>query len=204
MFAGVLLTSVSPAVAAHFPSGQVAPQVSEGLDDLNRFYQTQSTKQLESAVEAVFNGAGQTLAHASPTDYVTDRRKIVSAWVQVFIAIQHYYDPAYDTNNPHLRYTTCVTPPDSGVPCGVDPSALKDPKLKAQYAAAVAANNEKARRWDFQTRLRMSKQAALTDFGLTLESFDRNHALPDRQALRDIITRSRLNATTQTQLEAML
>jgi len=51
-----------------------------------------------------------------------------------------------------------VSPPsETGLPSGISPDAIKDPKLRAEYEAAIQANREKIARYNQQVQVRSLK-----------------------------------------------
>jgi len=49
-----------------------------------------------------------------------------------------------------------LTPPSSGMPNGVSPESIKDPKLRSEYESAIARNSAKARRYNDQYWLKQT------------------------------------------------
>jgi hypothetical protein len=85
-------------------------------------------------------------------DFAQRRKKDVEvrfhAWKRLIDAI----DPAWDPND--LPSINVPTPLASGQPSGVVPEAIKDPKLRAEYEAAIEKNRQKAERYNEQYSLR--------------------------------------------------
>lgn len=70
------------------------------------------------------------------------------AWKRLIDAI----DPTWDPND--LPVSNVVPPLATGLPSGVAPEAIKDPKLRAEYEAAIEKNRQKAERYNEQYSLR--------------------------------------------------
>jgi len=85
-------------------------------------------------------------------DFAQRRKKDVQirfhAWKRLIDAI----DPKWDPND--LPLMNVPTPRASGQPSGVVPEAIKDPKLRAEYEAAIEKNRQKAERYIRQNGLR--------------------------------------------------
>jgi hypothetical protein len=70
------------------------------------------------------------------------------AWKRLIEAI----DPKWDPND--LPINNVVPPLATGLPSGIAPESIKDPKLRAEYKAAIEKNRKKAERYNEQYRLR--------------------------------------------------
>ncbi|MHC4707514.1 MAG: hypothetical protein ACYS8I_10570, partial [Planctomycetota bacterium] len=70
------------------------------------------------------------------------------AWKRLVNAI----DPNWDAND--LPFVNIMPPLATNLPSGVAPEAIKDPKLRAQYEAAIEKNRLKAERYNEQSGLR--------------------------------------------------
>lgn len=85
-------------------------------------------------------------------DWARARKKDVEirlhAWKRLIGAIEATWDPN------DLPLINVTPPPATGLPSGVAPEAIKDPKLRAEYEAAIQKNSEKAQRYREQYTLR--------------------------------------------------
>jgi len=70
------------------------------------------------------------------------------AWKRLLDAI----DPNWDPND--IPAINLVPPVAAGLPSGVAPEAIKDPKLRAEYEAAIEKNSKKAVRYRRQSNMR--------------------------------------------------
>ena len=70
------------------------------------------------------------------------------AWRRLLDSIDHVWDPN------DLPVSNVVPPPATGLPSGIAPEAIQDPKLRAEYEAAIEANRQKAERYAQQNALR--------------------------------------------------
>jgi hypothetical protein len=65
-------------------------------------------------------------------------------------------DETFDLNDrKNLPAMRVAPPPETGLPPGSAPSAIKNPRLRAQYEAAIAENNRKNERVAKQVPLRL-------------------------------------------------
>jgi hypothetical protein len=86
--------------------------------------------------------------------WVRERREKTELWLQAWRRLEKEFDPTFDVNDRKSLPGMRVMPPfATGLPAGTPPSAIKDPKLRAQYEAAIAENNKKAERVNRQLPL---------------------------------------------------
>jgi len=79
------------------------------------------------------------------------RRSKLELWLKAINAVDQMLDPAFNPSDvPQMNIALPGVPMDSGV----DPSAIKDPTLRARYEKALKENAAKAERYRVQTRLR--------------------------------------------------
>jgi hypothetical protein len=91
---------------------------------------------------------------ANSEAWMKERSAKAKLWLHAWRRLEKGIDPNFDFNN---RALLSVAPPlETGLPAGIAPEAIKDPKLRAQYEAAITANEEKGRRYDQQYRLRVT------------------------------------------------
>jgi hypothetical protein len=65
-------------------------------------------------------------------------------------------DPTFSFDDrPELNVKT---PPNSGMPNGISPESIKDPKLRSEYESAIARNSAKAQRYNDQYWLKKNTQ----------------------------------------------
>jgi hypothetical protein len=89
---------------------------------------------------------------AVSSEWIKERGAKTRLWLHALQRLEKETDRNFNFNDhPVLN----VAPPqETGLPAGVAPEAIKEPKLRAQYQAAIAANAKKAREYDRQYMLR--------------------------------------------------
>ena len=88
---------------------------------------------------------------STDSDWLRERRQNTILWLYAWQRLEREFDPTFDINDRKNRPLMRVFPPDETfLPPGTPPSAIKDPKLRAQYEAAIAENNRKAKRAEQQ------------------------------------------------------
>jgi hypothetical protein len=94
--------------------------------------------------------------------WAQERSEKAKFWLHAWQRFENEFDSTYDEkdrrNWPLLR----VTPPvETGLPSGVAPEAIADPKLRAEYKQAIRENDAKAQRVAQQNPLHMRKNSFL-------------------------------------------
>jgi len=84
------------------------------------------------------------------------RRRQATLWLHAWQRIENTIDKNWDPNK--TRYAKVCPPAATGLSPGVAPSAIKDPKLRAEYEAAIEANRQKIARATLQIRARDLKK----------------------------------------------
>jgi len=81
-----------------------------------------------------------------------ERRAKAGFWLHAWARLENQINRNFDFSD---RARLNVRPPEeTGLPAGIVPEGIRDPKLRAQYEAAIAANTKKGREWDRQSELR--------------------------------------------------
>jgi len=84
---------------------------------------------------------------SSPSDHawLRERREKSEFWLLARRRLEREFDPSYDPNDRKNNISFRVYPPiETGLPPGTPPSAIKDPRLRAKYEAALAEKSRKA------------------------------------------------------------
>lgn len=86
----------------------------------------------------------------------TLRKQKAELWLAARRRVESSVDPRFDSND--LPELNVPTPPGSGLPNGVSPESIKDPKLRAQYEQSIAQNSTKAHKYNDQYWLKKNEQ----------------------------------------------
>jgi hypothetical protein len=90
---------------------------------------------------------------AGDSDWVRERSTKAKLWLHAWQRLERGIDKDFDFND--AASLNVCPPAETGLPCGIAPEVIKDPKLRAEYEASITANNEKARRFNQQYNLRL-------------------------------------------------
>jgi hypothetical protein len=179
-------------------------RIASSLQGLQRFQASHSLNDLKETVGDLLSAVD--IRAIEPGNYIARRRTVVQAWARVFNVIEHSYDPAYDPSNTDDLPENCVEPPldDYGreLPGCPDPASIRDPKARAAYLAAVRANGEKTKRYNFYTSLHNIDGEAMEAMQLTLNDF-RVAAPPDAPALDFILRQAGISSERRRKIDAM-
>jgi hypothetical protein len=99
------------------------------------------------------------------TAWKTLRQQKAELWLAARRRVQSSVDPAFNFNEP--IFLNVAPPAASGLPAGISPESVRDPKLRAEYEHAIAENSAKTRRFNDQYWLK--KNAA--DFYQNVERY---------------------------------
>jgi hypothetical protein len=78
----------------------------------------------------------------------TLRQQKAELWLAARRRVQTSVDPAFDFNE--TFFLNVAPPAGSGLPAGIAPESVRDPKLRAEYERAIAENSAKTRRFNDQ------------------------------------------------------
>ena len=97
---------------------------------------------------------------AQPDDEVA-RKQEVALWLLLFAALELNMDPQW--NLEQVPVTGVIPPPSHGVayPSGIDPSAIADPEVRAQYEQALKASKDYAEWYRIQLLVRRVDERAM-------------------------------------------
>jgi len=82
------------------------------------------------------------------------RQQKAELWLAARGRVESSVDATFDFAD--LPQLNVPTPRGSGVPNGISPSAIKDPKLRAEYERSIAENSAKARKYNDQYWLKQN------------------------------------------------
>jgi hypothetical protein len=86
-------------------------------------------------------------SHPDMNAWLRDRREKTELWLHALQRLEKESDPAFDINDSKNRPSMQVFPPrETNLPPGSPPSAIKDPRLRAKYEAAIADNKRKSQK----------------------------------------------------------
>lgn len=85
-------------------------------------------------------------------DWIKERSEKAKLWLHGWRRLEKETDSGFNIKD--RPFLNIVPPAETHLPAGVAPEAIKDAKLRAEYTAAIAANAEKARKYNRQYILR--------------------------------------------------
>jgi hypothetical protein len=173
---------------------------------LNRYASTHALSDLQAATEGLSGTVDAYTLNAQ--NFGPTRRALVRAWAPVLKAVENAYDPSYDPSDPKNVPTSCVMPPPvpNATRC-MSPDQVADPTLRAQYAAAVAANDQirkSANRYGAVNRLDMEATGLFAATISTLNQIAPPGAGADFNALDGILRSTGLSENRMAKLDAIL
>jgi hypothetical protein len=131
-------------------------------DLLRRFDQAGDIRDLRKALALVEDfGQGQESGEAAVHGQAVHAEKL-QLLLAVFNHIDAKIDPKFDLED--LPAMNVAPPPESGLPAGVDPKSIADPAIKAQYENGIAANQAKAKLFEFQSSLHKAARTCTDAF----------------------------------------
>ncbi|RSZ56206.1 hypothetical protein HF313_21790 [Massilia atriviolacea] len=164
------------------------------LLDLKTFRSGRDVKALSRAIREMSSIENAIPALTPPTP----AKDKFSLWLIIFDAIDSELAPNDDDTK---QASLNVVPPlATGLPPGVSPEAIKDPALRAEYEAALAANDARNRRLSYQHRLRTEEQFAED----SLLDLVRVASQPELADLRSRVAQSPLQAQRKIRLTELL
>jgi len=133
------------------------------------------------------------------------RRQQMTLWFLTLCAIDRNLDLNYGsvqykkTNS----FSINLTPPDPKYMSGIDPSAIEEPDIRAQYVSMLKTNREHAEYDNFQMFLhRIDKQISLDIEKTVRLSYGQTES--DRQELLEILNKSALSNERKQNIQALL
>jgi hypothetical protein len=94
-------------------------------------------------------------------DWLKERSEKAKLWLHGWRRLEKETDPRFNIRD--RPFLNIAPPAETQLPAGVAPEAIKDAKLRAEYTAAIAANAEKARRYNQQYILRRDGPAFINE-----------------------------------------
>jgi len=130
----------------------------------------------------------------------TQRDKATLVWFDVFRAIDQALDPAFDPEDVGLLNLAPPAMGGVGYPSGVDPSAIPDPRVRAQYETDLAKNRAKIERYNYQDGLRRVDQYATSSFDIYANCFYGSSA-SSRAEFERLVDEAKLGVVRTAQLK---
>ena len=165
-------------------------KVSKSLDDF---------RSAMSAMNSTFDTSS-----LNSTNFVERRREQVRGWSEIIAAIEGAYQPGYDPFAFQNRPVNCIRIPAHLFCRRVDPSSIADAKARAEYVAALHANEAKEAREEQYRRIALLEDDATASLTLDLKIFG-TLAKPgtptDTSALDAIMRKSGLSGATRVLVE---
>ena len=84
-------------------------------------------------------------------ELVQRRKKDIDIRLHAWKRLTDAVDPKWDPND--LPKINITPPPSTGLPSGIAPEAIQDPKLRAEYEKAIEQNEQKAKKYSEQYEL---------------------------------------------------
>ena len=114
---------------------------------------------LTSAVENNFNQSIATIGGIQDQDrqspcWKTIRTLKTKLWLQLLNQIDNARELDFNFNDPKNGSTFNVAPSGRQYSSGIDPSSIKEPKVRLEYEEAIIANHIRAIRANFERRLK--------------------------------------------------
>jgi hypothetical protein len=88
---------------------------------------------------------------ASPAQRQRFRTEKLQLELGLLGQIDSSLDPTFNFNSPPSLNVS--PPPETGLPSGVDPASIADPRLRAEYEQEIKANQQKTQKYAFQMKL---------------------------------------------------
>jgi len=88
-------------------------------------------------------------------EWIKERAYKAKLWLHAWQRLEKEIDRKFNFDDPQNEIELNVAPPPvTGLPSGVAPESIKDPKLRAEYETAIAKNTEKIQKANTQNTLR--------------------------------------------------
>jgi len=195
---------LNPVAATPHTTDNTDLRIAAAMQEVQRFNSSGSLDDLQTAVSKLLSAVD--IGRIRPKNYVERRRTLLQAWAQILEVVERLDGRTFALNNPKDFPQDCVQPPleangQMEQPCA-DPSTIRDPKARAAYVAAIAANAAKAQRVNFQARLARIDEDAMVSLRGNMRTFHRV-AAPDYYALDTILQQAHLSMARRRRIDAM-
>lgn len=178
----------------------VSQQIEKANRELAQFAKSKELDHLQGAIEAMegvdFSGSQKGSAR------IQARQETTKTWLSIVAAIDRQLDPHFDPNDVPAAN---IIPPKSGrvqLPSGVDPQAIPDPAVRAEYEAALEKNKEKAEQYLVQTRLRRMDLRVSSDVNRFFGSCYTSSPI-DQREIEDILQKAALSTSRKQRIRVL-
>ncbi|HEY8297420.1 MAG TPA: hypothetical protein VIG32_05305 [Candidatus Baltobacteraceae bacterium] len=141
-----VLLLLLPVSAATPPDSQIHAHVNAALEQLDRFKLTHDPADVKTALADMDTSLD--LDSLTVEGFVVDRRRFAYGYAKIAAAIERSYDPNYNALDPNNVPVVPCPPPPRELRGAICPalSDIHDPKVRAEYAELLRANDDKGRR----------------------------------------------------------
>jgi hypothetical protein len=126
--------------------------LNEAQAHVNEFAAEPEPERLREAYQALENVS--LVQEQDPIARTRLRADTLSSWLHLLQVLDRLIDPRFDPED--VPFNLVQPPPTSGgvvYPPGADPALINDPKARAEYEKAIAANRTNIERYGLQTHL---------------------------------------------------
>jgi len=177
----------------------MSQQYDKAIQQLEIFRTTHDVEALSSAISLA--SAMPSLISPLPLPGQPQVKDKLSLLFAIFGALDVEIAPDFDPNEvPEL---TVEPPPESGLPAGVAPASIKDPKVRKVYEDSLAANSLKNQRYRYQYALTQEDLRAEAE----IESIIASTNVPDKASfiiLKDRLAHAKLQPQRLAKLQPLL
>ena len=166
---------------------QMSVKTIDAREQLARFDSTKDPLYLENAIRDLEQ---VDLIEEQGQDRQAARREVMILWLASLAALQKAKDPTFDPND-RPKANMVPAPGSSGrrYPSGIDPKAIPEPDVRAQYEAALAKNRQKAETYRIQYRLRFLEERVQPGVDGFIGRYYSKSSI-DRGELRELVERT--------------
>ncbi len=176
-------------------------KIDTARSQLEEFEKTKDVTNLENAIRAAEQIDISKLTEVQKEAQL--RHRTVKLWLGILAAIDRSLDPKFDPND---LPEESITPPPSGAieyPSAIDPSAIRDPVVRAQYEKALKENSQKAEHYRLQTKLRRLNPHATVDVDRFLTNYYTDSAA-DHADLESLLGELKLSSWRRQHLRSLV
>jgi hypothetical protein len=168
------------------------------MEKFAAFERAQEPALVQEALETI-----EAAEQAAQTGDPAARKQGLSRWLRFFAALDRHIVPNWDPKD--VPETGLIPPPSHGVvyPSGVDPAAIPDLAVRAQYEQTLKASKDHAERYRVQLQLQRIDERAMRGVGRLLAERYTNSP-EDRQEFEGLLAASPMNNVRKEWLRALM